>query len=170
MPESRVPDPTLMARLQLSVKGVDWAASLVAHRQHEQHLGQWSAHQNLWHLVEVETLVFQPRIERILREERPTFARWRNDAEFGDDYPVRRDITELAEQFMSERAKTVETLKALTPEQWLRTGHWPDGREVDLGWVAEHVLAHALDHFVTLLTLHGDMEPLQARRWMAEGP
>lgn len=30
MPDSRIPDPTLMSRLQLSVKGVDWAASLVA--------------------------------------------------------------------------------------------------------------------------------------------
>lgn len=29
MAEKRIPDPTLMARLQLSVKGVDWAASLV---------------------------------------------------------------------------------------------------------------------------------------------
>jgi len=34
--EQRIPDPTLMARLQLSVKGIDWAASLVQPWQHEE--------------------------------------------------------------------------------------------------------------------------------------
>ncbi len=66
---------------------------------------------------------------------------------------------------MSERAKTVDYFKALAPEQWQRTGTWPDGHEVDLAWLAEKVLWHALDHFAVLLDLHGEFEQKQAPRW-----
>ena len=76
MPDKRVPDPTLMARLQLSVKGVDWAASLVRHRQHEQPGGAWSAHQHVWHLLVTEREVYQPRLQRLLSEDRPVLAWW----------------------------------------------------------------------------------------------
>ena len=72
MPESRIPDPTLMARLQLSVKGVDWAASLVRGHQHEIPPGhEWSPHQHLVHLLEVETGNYHVRLERMLGEETP---------------------------------------------------------------------------------------------------
>jgi hypothetical protein len=36
---------------------------------------------------------------------------------------------------------------------------------VDLAWLAEKVLWHALDHFALLLDLHGEFEKRQAPRW-----
>jgi len=45
MPEGRITDRTLMARLQLSVKGVDWAASLVKPYEHRAIEGEWTAQQ-----------------------------------------------------------------------------------------------------------------------------
>ena len=163
MADSRIPDPTLMARLQLSVKGVDWAASLVAHRQHEQHGGDWSARQHVLHLIEVERVVYQPRIRAMLEQERPVFPDW----EPTDTGPMDsgEDIAVLAEQFMSERAALVETFKALTPEQWSRTGVWPDG-EVDVAWAAERALSHGLEHFTALLMLHQQLEKRHARQWL----
>lgn len=65
---------------------------------------------------------------------------------------------------MTERAKTVELFHGLTPEQWQRTGTWPDGTVVDLAWLAEKALWHSLDHFAQLLDLRGEFEKLQARR------
>lgn len=165
MAEQRIPDPTLMARLQLSVKGIDWAASLVQPWQHEEAEDIWSAHHQLAHLIAVETENFQPRIRRMLAEDKPVLESWDTEA-FDERYRPDGDVNDLAERFMTERAKTVEMFKALTPEQWLRTGTWPDGQEVDLAWLAEKVLWHALDHFAQLLDLHGEFEKRQAPRWM----
>jgi hypothetical protein len=170
MAEPRIPDPTLMARLQLSVKGVDWASSLVQPWQHEQIDGQWSANQNLLHLLAVEREVYQPRIQRMLTEARPVLVSWDENGNMGGRYTPGRDIMDLAEEFMAERANTVETLKAFTVEQWQRTATWPDGREVDLAWVAEKVLWHGLDHFAGLLDLHGKLDTLHAKRWIGEAP
>ena len=164
--EQRIPDPTLMARLQLSVKGVDWAASLVKPWQHEAIEDVWSAHHQVAHLIAVETENFQPRIRRILAEDRPELVSWDTEA-FNERYRPDGDIDDLAERFMAERTKTVEMFKSLSPDQWLRTGIWPDSQEVDLAWLAEKVLWHALDHFAVLLDLHGEFEKRQARRWMA---
>lgn len=165
MPEKRIPDPTLMARLQLSVKGVDWAASLVRHRQHEQMEGQWSPHQHLFHLISVERHVYQPRIARIVSEEIPVLVNFDTEGYMRERYDNREDIDSLAEQFMAEREKSVGLFKGLTAEQWLRKGAWPDGRHIDLAWLAEKCLWHSLDHFTALLDLHSRMEPIQARGW-----
>lgn len=166
MADTRIPDPTLMARLQLSVKGIDWAASLVRPWQHQAVEDGWTAHHQLKHLIAVETESFQPRIRRILKEDRPRLEFWDTDA-FNLRYTVEGDIEDLAQAFMAERAATVELFKALSPEQWQRRGIWPDGHEIDLAWLAEKALWHALDHFVSLLDLHGEFEKLQAPRWMA---
>ncbi len=163
MSETRIPDPTLMARLQLSVKGVDWAASLVAPYQHQQVDGEWSAHQNVYHLLGNEH-IFQERIQRVLKEERPELARW-DSAAFMAAHTIDIDIQVLAERFMEQRGKTVDLLKPLSEGQWFRTGVWPDGREVDLAWIAEKALWHALDHFAGLLDIHGSCEAIQAPRW-----
>ncbi len=167
MPEARIPDPTLMARLHLSVKGVDWAASLVKPYQHQAIEGEWTAHQQVFHLIATETLNFQPRIRRMVTEDRPAFASWDSEGYMRSHYDRSEKIEALAERFMVERGATVELFKGLAPEEWKRQGTWPDGRVVDLAWVAEKVLWHALDHFACLLDMHGEFEPLQAPRWDA---
>lgn len=150
-----------MARLQLSVKGVDWAASRISAWQHEPFEGGWSAHQHLVHLLRVETTNYHERIRRILEEDTPTLEAWDGDAALAVNYPA-DDIAVIAEQFMAARLQTFDTFKALTTEQWQRKATWPDGRVVDMAWVAEKVLWHALDHFATLLDIHQEFEPIQA--------
>jgi len=162
MTQRRIPDPTLMARLQLSVKGVDWAASLVRPWQHESIDGAWSPHRNVFHLLGNER-VYQERLARALAEDNPAFEPWDSQAHQRDPYRTDDDIAELAEQFMAARAETYETFKSLEPAQCTRTFTWPDGQTHDLAWLAEKALWHALDHFATLLDMHGDFEPLQGR-------
>jgi DinB superfamily len=159
--KKRIPDPTLMARLQLSVKGVDWAASLVKPWQHQHLEGAWSPHENVFHLIANER-IFQERIARALKEERPTFERWDSLGHMAKHYSTEPGIEQLADQFMEARTETYETFRALTPGQWARTATWPDRRIIDLAWLGEKVLWHALDHFAGLLDLHGEFEPRQA--------
>lgn len=163
MAESRIPDPTLMARLQLSVKGVDWAASRVKPWQHEPFEGGWSANQHLAHLLATEIGNYHVRIKRLLEEDVPVLERWSNDDPGAGAATGDMDIEALAEQFMAARSTTFETFKELTPEQWRRTAIWPDGRVVDLSWIAEKVLWHALDHFATLIDIHQEFEPIQTK-------
>lgn len=149
-----------MARLQLSVKGVDWASGLVAPWQHRRVDGGWSAHMHVFHLLANERL-FQERIRLALAEEAPAFERWDSEGFMREAYTPDRDIAELADEFVAARGQTYETFKGLAPEQWSRTFTWPDGRVCDLAWLAEKVLWHALDHFATLLDYHGEFAPLQ---------
>lgn len=164
MAERRIPDPTLMARLQLSAKGVDWAASLTRHRQHEARVGAWSAHQHVHHLLRVEREVHQARVRRMLAEDNPAFENWDEEADMREHYRREGDVMELAEQFMRERDATFEMFKALSPADWARHGRWPSG-EVDVAWAAERAVAHALEHFVGLLRLHEELEPFHAAQW-----
>lgn len=163
MTEKRVPDPTLMARLQLSAKGVDWAASLVRHRQHEEIGGEWSPHQQVFHLLATETEQHGPWLGRMLTEDRPVLEDWDSEGFVASHHSTEADIEELARQFMAARERHFEIFRGLGREQWARTAIWPDGREVDVAWLAEKMVWHSLHHFAALLDLHGEMEPLQGR-------
>jgi len=164
---AHIPDPTLMARLQLSAKGVDWAASLTAHRQHEHPNGEWSTHQHVFHLLHTEREIHQQRIRRMLAEDNPVFPDWDEVAHMRDHYSPDRDVDDLADAFREERERTFEILRALTPEQWARRGMWPAG-EVDVAWAAERAIAHALEHFLALLRRHEELEHFQAAQWLRD--
>jgi hypothetical protein len=151
-----------MARLQLSVKGVDWAASLVRQWQHEEPApGEWTPHRHVFHLLATEQHVFQARVARALTEDGPVLEPWDAEAHQAASYDRAIDIEVLAEQFMVARGQTFETFRALEPHQWARTATWPDGRVVDVAWMAERALWHALDHFATLLNIHSRFAPQQ---------
>lgn len=167
--ERRIPDPTLMARLQLSVKGVDWAAGLVREWQFQvPPSGGWTPHQHVAHLLATEVNVFHARVPRMLEEELPRFESWDQEGYMARDYRPEGDIEALAEAFMKAREQTVEFFKPLTPDQWARTAIWPNGAEVDVAWVAERALAHALEHFVALLNLHQEFDRRHALAWMGQ--
>lgn len=162
MPDNSVPDLDLMARLAASGEGVAWAAARVAPWQHEEIEGEWSPNAQLWHLLAVERENFQPRIQAILNEDHPALQRWDGDARLAQDrQPV--DILDYAAQFAAERSRTAALFADLTPEQWRRTGTWPDGNDIDLAWLAEKALWHALDHTALLLDLHQEFAHLHAR-------
>ncbi|MGK2966137.1 MAG: DinB family protein [Tepidiformaceae bacterium] len=162
----RIPDPALMERLQFNINSFEWAAALLAGRQHEQPAGEWSAHQHVFHLLRNEH-VFHDRIREVLEADRPVFLSWDSEGYMREHYHRDDDITVLAARFTTARAETCEIFSALTPQQWQRTAVWPSGREIDLAWFAEKVLWHALEHLACLLDLHGDLEPLQAPAWLA---
>lgn len=167
MSDKRVPDPTLMARLVLSIKGVEWAASLLQPHQHELPPDRgWTPHQHVAHLLATELNVHRPRIQAMLADDTPAFADWDQEAHMRDQYQPREDITELAARLLVEREKTVAILKPLSYGQWARPGTWPDGTVADVAWVAERALRHGLEHFVALLGLHETFESRHAPSWL----
>ncbi len=160
MAERRIPDPTLMARLPLSIKGVEWAASLLAGSAHERPEDGWSAHQHLFHLVANEN-VFLGRLRQMLDEESPKFLRWDSEGFMKANYKREPGIQDLAAQLVDIRSEGIDLLKGMGPDDWNRAATWPDGRVVDVAWLAEKMLWHGLDHFAALLDIHGDLAPRQ---------
>ena len=159
---SVTPDPALLTRLQASAEGVQWAARLVEQRQHERLGDEWTANQHLFHLIANEE-VFQRRIAEATSAERPAFEKWDSLDHMERNYVPGAGMDRLAAEFVTARAQTIQLFGALQPEDWSRRAVWPDGRDVDIAWIAEKVLWHALDHYAFLLDLHGEFEPLQAR-------
>ena len=154
------PDSDFIDRLEGAGREVVWAAGRLESRPHEGVDDLWPAHQQIAHLLAVETENFQPRIWRILAEERPALVSWDSDA-FNEGYRPEGDLGELAGRFEHERGVTAALFRSVVDDQWRRTGTWPDGTEIDLAWLAEKVLWHSLDHLASLLDLHGEFEPRQ---------
>ncbi|MDZ7728572.1 MAG: DinB family protein [Dehalococcoidia bacterium] len=164
---TRIPDPTLMARLQLSIKGVEWAAGLVQPYQYEiPPDGGWTAHRQIWHLVDAEQHRLRPRLQALLEQDNPELITIGHEE--GERYTTDEDITVLAQRMITERETTTEILKGLAEGDWSRKGLWADGRVVDVAWMAERCLWHGLDHFASLLRIHNDLEGQQALRWHEE--
>lgn len=166
MPEKTVADPVLLARLQLSIKGVEWAAGLLKDRQHEAPGDAWTAHQHLWHLVDIERNVMQVRVNGMLDQDAPVFPDYDEGVAMNEKYAKDADITELAQQLIDERQTTVDRFKTLTPEEWARTGTWPQA-EVDVAWAASRMLSHSLEHFADLLVIHQSLDYRHSDAWKA---
>src|SRR5690606_14923723 len=108
-------------------------------------------HQQLFHLLSVETHVFGPRLHAISVEDQPAFGTFDEHLYLVEHYSEDGTLAGLARGFVEQRTNTIGLLEPLTAEQWARTGRWPDGRTVDTAWIAGRALWHGLDHLATLL-------------------
>jgi hypothetical protein len=155
------PDPELRARLQLSAKGIEWAAGLLGDDlgRQEPEPGEWTAHRALWHLVDVEERNFRLRLKRMLEEETPELAGREGEEELYGQ--LQESVGDLAARFRRARDENWTALQRLEPDQWTRMGVWPDGEVHDVAWLAWHMLWHGLDHFAQVLGARQDLLPIQ---------
>jgi hypothetical protein len=111
--------------------------------------GEWSVHECLTHLRDVERQVFLERIRRTLREDRPRL-------EFFDEVTYHREHWNEAEplqsilaDFTSARAELVNLL-AEAPD-WTRVGLHATRGPITLEWQAEYALQHTWEHTSQLM-------------------
>jgi HAD superfamily hydrolase (TIGR01549 family) len=81
---------------------------------------EWSIMQIICHLLESEQTVQRPRLQRILQEDNPFLAASRNPPGPEVD-PCDDDGYRVAYAIVRERQITLDFLKALKPDDWLRT-------------------------------------------------
>lgn len=153
VPNPALPDPGLMSRLRTSADDLAWAAGLLAEWPRQPVEEIWSAHHQLAHLVAVERDNYHVRIARMLAEQEPKLVSW-DSAAFDAGYSEDGELATLIAEFAQERGKTVQMFDRLAPEQWARSAIWPDGTRINLAWLAEKALWHALDHMQQTLDLH----------------
>jgi DinB superfamily len=147
------PLASLRARLQLQLEdGLAFVLeratpeALVAHPEP----GKWSALENLAHLARHHE-VFLERIERILREDRPSLDRYR--AEQDPAWPAwqTRDADSVLAGLRELRSRLVARLAAASVAEMARTAVHPRFGEMSLlGWT-EFFLLHEAHHLYVAL-------------------
>jgi hypothetical protein len=107
--------------------------------------GEWSAHECLSHLRDVEREVFLHRIRRSLAEERPAL-------EFFDEVKYHQDHWSPDEppeailgEFVSIRAEMIALLTPASAD-WSRIGIHARRGPVSLEWQANYAVGHTWEH------------------------
>jgi uncharacterized damage-inducible protein DinB len=107
--------------------------------------GSWGVVEVLCHLRDWER-IYVRRIQRMIEEDDPTF-------ETIDDslWPIDRDYhaqnpREVLENFAEHRSKLVNLLEDLSVSDWALEGHAPRQGRVTIGWYAEHIRDHDIEH------------------------
>lgn len=110
--------------------------------------GKWTITQIVAHLADLEEVLWVPmRLRPIVEQDHPTLPpsidpdAWALERRY-EDTPVRVWL----QRFGEARARTIEWLMALAPEQWQRTGLHPESGAVTLAEIAQRIPRHDENH------------------------
>lgn len=106
---------------------------------------KWSAHENLAHLARYHE-VFLERIERMLSEDKPVFARYRAEEDREWEFWQQRPHRDLLERLAKLREQLVLKLKSLSDQDFQRIGIHPRFGELELSQWLEFFLVHEGHH------------------------
>lgn len=112
--------------------------------------GDWTAQEIVLHLVAVEVEVFQRRLQDLRETESPEWA-------WVEPGPASREPSEsLAEslvRFAAARLATLESVAALDPADWLRSGHHATLGNLDVSGLLRLAADHDREHLASLVRL-----------------
>ena len=148
----------LAALAEMPVEFATIAAAIpAAQRRTGARDGNFSLHQHLCHLRDIEIEGYRARIERMLAEERPALADL-NGATLARarDYH-RQDLGTAEAAWAAIRADLVRRLAGLTPEQRRRTGVMEGVGEITIDGLVEMMLAHDAEHRRDLAALRDEL-------------
>jgi len=113
---------------------------------------KWSVHENLGHLGRYHQ-VFLERLQRILKEDRPTLPRYR--AEEDERWPVwaAKSPTLVLSDLQRLRKQLIETLGNLSSENSKRSAIHPEFGEMSVSHWLEFFLLHEAHHLYAVWKL-----------------
>lgn len=97
--------------------------------------GEWSVRTILAHLRDEEALVFRMRVERMLSENEPVFARFPPEAWLEQRQTARDSMRELLQDFALQRKASVNLLERLNEDEQQRKGYHPDKGLAGSSWI-----------------------------------
>jgi hypothetical protein len=121
----------------------------------------WSVKDIVVHLLDVESIAFVERIERMLGEERPFIRSIQPDARLvAAGYRTRR-VEELLDDLERQRTAHVAWLERLSADQLQRVGEHDEVGEITVSDIAHQWAAHDMSHLrQTALMLQQHLAPL----------
>lgn len=106
--------------------------------------GEWSVHEALTHLRDVERHVFRWRLERVCEAERPALPYFDEAAYHRDHWDSAIPLAQLLADWLADRAAEVARLEQ-APD-WGRVGLHETRGPVTLAWLAEYAVFHTWEH------------------------
>ena len=107
---------------------------------------QWSIREILAHLVDDEMYVMRTRLERMIKEDRPSLAPHDEQRWYASRNTTRDRLAELLSDFGLQRAASLGIIAILRESDWVREGYQPEygvfTAEKWLTYWAEHDTTH----------------------------
>lgn len=109
-------------------------------------ISEWSIREILAHLVDDEMYVMRTRLERMMKEVRPSLAPHEEKAWYANRNTTRDRLSELLSDFDLQRAASLGILTMLRESDWAREGYQPEyGTFTTEEWLT-HWAAHDTTH------------------------
>ena len=109
---------------------------------------EWSAHECLTHLRDIERNVFRLRMERIVNEDNPTLVFFDEAAYQKEHWTPDESIQDILADFVADRAAEVALLENA---DWSRTAVHPVRGSITLNWLADYTLGHTWEHLSQIM-------------------
>ena len=109
--------------------------------------GEWSAAENVRHLIAVEDVVWHGRLEQLAREANP---KWPWVEPPPASFPGDDALATVLARFASSRAETVAHLDGLDAAGWNRTGTHATFGVLDVTGLMTKAIDHDEDHIASL--------------------
>jgi uncharacterized damage-inducible protein DinB len=114
--------------------------------------GKWSANEHLAHLARYHE-IFLERVDRILKEDKPAFTRYRAEEDAEWERWRRLAYKEIAAELAAGRERLTTLLKSLSDSDYERIGVHSKFGAMPLALWLEFFLVHEAHHLYTVLQL-----------------
>jgi hypothetical protein len=106
---------------------------------------EWSIHENACHLAEVHPLFFR-RLDLMLAEENPEIVSYDPGRDDPEDALLRVDLDGALGRFERDRARLVDRLRKLRPDEWARTARHDEYNSYSVFTMFRHLALHDFHH------------------------
>ncbi len=123
---------------QIPVEGVLWRPAE----------GEWSVHETLTHLRDVERMIFLERVRRVAAEENPFLPLFDESQYHKDHWNPEEPIGQILGDLTQDHAQLCGLLEGA---DWTRKGTPETRGPVSLEWLADYTLGHVREHLSQIL-------------------
>lgn len=106
---------------------------------------EWSIHENACHLADVHALFFR-RLDLMLRETDPEIRSYDPGRDDPEDALLKLDLEDSLRRYAEDRGRIVARLRALRPEDWMRTARHEEYNAYSIFIMFRHLALHDFDH------------------------
>ena len=109
---------------------------------------EWSVHECLAHVRDIERLAFLPRISRVAKEDRPAIRFFDEVAYHKEHWSPEEPLQDILAGFVADRAAIVSILET---SDWSRTGVHETRGPLTLDWLANYTVNHLWEHLSQIM-------------------
>ena len=106
---------------------------------------KWSVHEHACHLAHVHWLFFD-RLDQMLASPAPVITPYQPGESDADDMLLKMDLHDSLDQYVEDRARLVDRLRRLSPEEWARKAEHGEYSHYSVFIMFRHLALHDFLH------------------------